>query len=115
MSKIFTSSVFALAALALAALALPASAADEPSFTLTIKDHLFSPDMVEVPANTKVTLVINNMDSTPEEFDSHALKREKVIPGGGSGVVHIGPLKPGEYKFVGEYHESTAKGRVVAK
>ena len=27
----------------------------------------------------------------------------------------VGPLSPGEYKFIGEYHEDTAKGVLVAK
>jgi hypothetical protein len=29
--------------------------------------------------------------------------------------VFVGPLKPGEYKFVGEFNEKTAKGVIVAK
>lgn len=30
-------------------------------------------------------------------------------------TIIIGPLKPGTYNFVGEYHESTTQGRLVAK
>jgi len=26
-----------------------------------------------------------------------------------------GPLKPGEYEFVGEYHEKTAIGKLIVK
>jgi hypothetical protein len=59
--------------------------------------------------------VVENRDSTPEEFESHSLKREKVIPGKSSATILIGPLKAGEYKFVGEFHEATAKGVIVAK
>jgi hypothetical protein len=43
------------------------------------------------------------------------LKVEKVIPGKTKGIVRIGPLKPGRYPFVGEYHEDTAKGVVIAE
>ena len=50
-----------------------------------------------------------------EEFESHSLSREKVIPGGAKATIFIGPLKPGRYEFVGEFHEATAKGAVVAK
>jgi hypothetical protein len=38
-----------------------------------------------------------------------------VIAGKSNGVVRIGPLKPGHYPFVGEYHEATAKGVVIAE
>ena len=43
------------------------------------------------------------------------MKVEKVIPGKSKGVVRIGPLKPGRYPFVGEFHEATAKGVVIAE
>ena len=83
--------------------------------TLTIKDHKFTPSEIKVPANKRVQLTVVNNDATPEEFDSHALKVEKVVPGNSKGIVRIGPLKPGRYPFVGEYHESTAKGVVIAE
>jgi hypothetical protein len=56
-----------------------------------------------------------NADPLSEEFDSAALKVEKVIAGRSQGIVRIAPLKAGTYEFVGEYHEETAKGRVVAE
>ncbi len=91
-----------------------ALAADD-AFTLSIKDHRFEPAQLEVPAGKKLKLVIRNLDPTPEEFESHDLKREKIIAGKGQATISIGPLKPGTYKFVGEYHEGTAQGRLVAK
>ena len=104
-----------LALALLTTLSLAAFAADEPEFKLVIENHKFTPDRVEVPAGKKIKLVIENKDSTPEEFESKQLNREKVIPGKSTGVVMIGPLKPGEYKFVGEFNEKTAKGVIVAK
>lgn len=92
-----------------------ASAAADDSYTLTIKDHRFEPAQLDVPAGKKLKLLVKNLDPTPEEFESHDLKREKIIPGKGQVLIPIGPLKPGTYKFVGEYHESTAQGRIVAK
>jgi hypothetical protein len=83
--------------------------------TLTIKDHTFTPAEIKVPANQRVQLTVINEDATPEEFDSSALKVEKVVPGKSKGIVRIGPLKPGRYPFIGEYHEATAKGVVVAE
>jgi hypothetical protein len=82
---------------------------------LTIKDHKFTPAEIKVPANQRVELTVINDDATPEEFDSKALKVEKVIAGKSKGIVRIGPLKAGRYPFIGEYHEATAKGVVVAE
>ena len=105
--------------LALAAIALPLllspAAAEDATATLTIKNHRFEPAELTVPANTRIRLTVKNMDSTPEEFESHDMSREKVIPGGAQAVILIGPLKPGTYKFFGEFHEDTAQGRIIAK
>ena len=104
-----------LAALLLAPLAATPARADDPSFTLTIRNHVFDPARIEVPANAKFRLLVKNMDSTPEEFESKDLRREKVIAGGAEAVILLGPLKPGTYRFVGEYNEATAKGVLVAQ
>jgi plastocyanin len=93
----------------------PVALAADDTYTLTIKDHRFDPDLLEVPAGKKLKLVVKNLDPTPEEFESHDLKREKVIAGKGQATISIGPLKPGTYKFVGEFHEATAQGQIVAK
>ena len=104
-----------LAAALFLATSLAAVAAGEPELSLVIENNKFMPDRIEVPAGKKVKLHIENKDATAEEFESHDLKIEKVIPGKGKGVVYVGPLKPGEYRFVGEFHEKTAKGVIVAK
>jgi plastocyanin len=93
----------------------PASALAAESFTLSIRDHRFEPAELEVPAGKKFTLVVKNEDATPEEFESKTLKREKIISGRSQAVIHLGPLEAGSYDFVGEFHEATAKGRIVAK
>jgi plastocyanin len=89
--------------------------AGTPEFGLNIKDHQFSPAELKVPAGTKIKLVVNNLDSTPEEFESHSLNREKVIAGKSKAAIYVGPLKPGKYSFVGEFHEDTARGVIVAE
>ncbi len=104
-----------LAAAVLLSLSLGAFAAGEPEFSIAIEGHKFTPDRIEVPAGKKVKFIVDNKDATPEEFESAALKIEKVIPGKSKATIYIGPLKAGEYKFVGEYNEKTAKGVVVAK
>ncbi len=104
------------AALALASLlALGPATAAEAEFQLVIKDHRFEPAELKVPANQRVKLIVHNQDATPEEFESHALNREKVIPPGAKATIFIGPLKPGRYAFIGEYNEATAKGTVVVE
>lgn len=94
-------------------LAAPA-VADEP-LRLVIRDHRFEPPRLEVPAGVAFKLIVQNADTTAEEFDSSDLHREKVVPAGKEVPLSIGPLTKGEYKFVGEYHEDTAKGVLVAK
>ena len=95
-------------------LASPAQAAD-PEVLLVIKNHRFVTAELKVPANQRIKLVVHNQDPTPEEFESHSLNREKIIPGGAKATIYIGPLKPGRYPFVGEYNDATAKGTVVAE
>ncbi len=101
---------------ALMCLMLPFGAlAAEPEGLLVIKEHRFQPTELRVPAGQRVKLIVHNQDSTPEEFESHDLNREKVVPPGAKVTIYIGPLKPGRYSFYGEYHEATAKGVVVAE
>ena len=103
--------LFALAAL----VTLAPPAAQAADYTLTIKDHKFTPTELKVPANKRVVITIINDDITPEEFESKQLRVEKVIAGKSKATVRIGPLKPGSYPFVGEFHEATAKGVVIAE
>lgn len=86
-----------------------------PEYLITIKNHLFVPGVLEIPANTKVKLIIVNKDSTPEEFESYELNREKIVVGGGKISIFIGPLAPGEYPFFGEFNPRTAQGVVLVK
>jgi plastocyanin len=104
-----------LAASLFLAASLGAFAAGEPEFSLAIEGHKFTPDRIEIPAGQKVKLLVENKDATPEEFESSMLKIEKVIPGKSKATIFVGPLKAGEYKFVGEFNEKTAKGVIVAK
>jgi hypothetical protein len=97
-------------------LLLPSLAfASDDSYTILIKNHRFEPADLIVPAGKKIKLIINNTDSTPEEFESHELKREKVIPGNAKATIYVGPLSPGKYPFFGEFNEATAKGIIIAQ
>jgi plastocyanin len=88
--------------------------AKSPVYEIIIKDHKFIPEKLDVPAGKKIRLLIRNKDFTVEEFESFDLKREKIVPGNGKIKVSIGPLKPGIYKFFGEFHAETAQGEIVA-
>lgn len=100
--------------LALMLLSLPA-AAKPPVFEIEIRNHLFEPSEIVVPANTKIKLIVYNRDRTPEEFESYELNREKLIIGGRKGVIFIGPLRPGRYPFFGEFNPKTALGAIIAR
>jgi hypothetical protein len=104
-----------LAVLAVAGLAVSAGADEPPTIALTIKDHRFDPSEIHVPQGKAVILKVTNQDATPEEFDSTALKVEKVIVGGTYGTIHLRPLGAGRYPFMGEYHSDTAQGVVVSE
>lgn len=102
--------------LALALLLYPAlSLAADLEMGLTIKDHQFIPAEFKVPAGIKVKLMVSNTDSTPEEFESHQLNREKLIAGNAKATIYVGPLTPGKYSFWGEFNENTARGVIVAE
>ncbi|OIO09104.1 MAG: hypothetical protein AUJ80_04765 [Gallionellaceae bacterium CG1_02_60_325] len=105
------SSLFCLAALLLA----PAASAETADYTLVIQDHRFQPPELIVPSGKKIKLLIENRDATPEEFESYALNREKVISGQGKATLYIGPLAPGRYQFFGEFNADTAQGALIAQ
>lgn len=102
--------------LLLISLLLPLAAhADDADYTLLIKDHRFQPAELTIPSGKKTKLIVENQDTTPEEFESHALNREKVIAGHSSATIYIGPLAPGRYPFFGEFNEATAQGVIIAQ
>lgn len=88
-------------------------AAGETTLSIGIKEHRFAPAEVKAPANSRILIRFTNQDATPEEVESGELRFEKVIAGGAEGVVRIGPLKPGRYKFIGEFHKDSAQGVLV--
>lgn len=112
-----TSWRFGAISLVLAGLCLcgPAVADDPPQIKITLKDHRFDPAEIHVKTGQPTTLVVTNMDTTPEEFDSTALQVEKVIVGGRYGIIKLHPLGPGRFPFMGEFHPDTAKGVVISE
>ncbi|OGB07217.1 MAG: hypothetical protein A3E79_04695 [Burkholderiales bacterium RIFCSPHIGHO2_12_FULL_61_11] len=95
--------------------ALPSYADGMPTFNLAIRAGRFVPEVIEVPANTKFRLLIKNEGPGAEEFESIELHKEKVLAPGASSFLIFQPLKPGAYKFFGDFHPMTAQGHFVAK
>ena len=112
--KFHTAGALVLASSLLLALA-PVQAQDMPTVNLLIRDGRFVPTTVEVPANTKFRLLIKNEGPGAEEFESVELRKEKVLAPGASSFLIFQPIKPGTYKFFGEFHPDTAQGQLVAK
>ena len=91
------------------------ASAETPVYEIQIRDHLFYPSELEIPAGKKVKLIIKNQDAAPEEFESYELNREKVIMGNSNGIIFIGPLPRGTYPFFGEFNPLTAQGIILVK
>jgi plastocyanin len=102
-------------ALAIALVISQSANADDHAYTIVIKDHKFSPENLDIPANKRVKLIVDNQDPTAEEFESHDFHREKIIKGNTKVTILVGPLKPGVYKYFGEFNEDSAKGTITAK
>lgn len=93
----------------------PLASAATQQYELTIAGHEFTPAEINIPANTSVRLLVHNKDDSAEEFHSDSLHREKIIGSKMTGKINIGPLSPGVYTFMGEFHARTAQGRIVVK
>lgn len=59
-----------------------AHAADPVTLQLGIRDHRFQPAELRAPAGVPIEIVVRNEDATAEEFESTALKVEKIVAGG---------------------------------
>lgn len=89
--------------------------AQEADANLVIRNHRFEPSELRVPSGKKIKLIVSNQDATPEEFESHELNREKVVPANGKVTIYIGPLSAGRYPFFGEFNPKTAVGAIIAE
>ncbi|WP_374591943.1 cupredoxin domain-containing protein [Aquabacterium sp.] len=109
-------------ALLIALAALPAwlatpSRADEtmPTFQIVMKNGRIEPTEIVIPANTRVKLLLRNEGPGAEEFESTDLKKEKVLAPGASSFLILAPLKPGTYRYFGDFHPQTSQGRIVVR
>lgn len=100
--------------LAVALLVAAAPALAEEPLHLSVRNHKFVPEQLDIPAGVKFKLLIRNEDDTPMEFESFELNREKIVPAGQEVPVFLGPLAPGKYAIFDDFHQDT-KGVLEAK
>jgi hypothetical protein len=86
-----------------------------PVFSIKALGGILEPAMIEVPADTRFKIEIENEGSDPVEFESSDLHLEKVLAGGAKSYVVINGLKPGTYMFFDDFHPNTGKVHVVVK
>lgn len=94
--------------------AISAAWGANPDLELQIKNQAFQPNVLTIPAGQRVKILVKNEDTLPAEFESSDFNREKVIPGGTSLPVYVGPLSAGTYKFFNDFHPQSTGKLVVA-
>lgn len=85
-----------------------------PTFRIEMKDGAILPDQLEVPANTRFKVMIANTGTTPVEFESLELKREKAVAPGDEVPLVFRRLDPGSYAFFDDFHPGS-KATLIAK
>jgi hypothetical protein len=89
------------------------AAEESAAVAISVKAHQFDPAELHAPANKPLAIKVKNLDSGPMEFESRALRVEKVITAGGEGVVNVRALPPGRYEFFDDFHQQTRGFLVV--
>jgi len=84
-------------------------------FSIKALGGMLEPAVIEVPADTRFKIEIENEGSDPVEFESTELHIEKVLAGGAKSYVVINGLKPGTYTFFDDFHPNTGKVQIVVK
>jgi hypothetical protein len=93
-------------AVALALLGADVARAQYATVEIAVKDKRFEPAEIHAPANNRIVIHITNRDPAAMEFESHALKVEKVVAANGEAILRVGPLKPGRYEFFDDFNQA---------
>lgn len=109
--RLLASSLLALIAVS----AVPALAAEETVFKITMSDGKFEPMRLEVPAGKAFKLEVTNAGTSPAEFESKTLHKEKVIAPKAKATFSVKKLSAGDYDFFDENQPKAAAGTIVAK
>ena len=92
---------------------LGARADDMPVIKVEMKDGLILPKIIAVPAKTRFKLEITNTGTSPAEFESAELKREKALAAGSTSAIVFRTVDPGRYDVFDDFHPE-AKATLVA-
>jgi Cupredoxin-like domain len=116
MRRVVMSGAFVLIAAAVLALgATEGRAQDMPVFSIEFKDGVITPLRTEVPARRAFKIELHNTGTTPAEFESIELHREKVLAPQSTTFIVFRTLDPGEYKFFDDFHPDAPQAVLVAK
>ncbi len=89
--------------------------ADIRVIELVIQNGMFLPTQIEISSDERIELLIKNQGTDAEEFESLALRKEKIILPAKSTTIKLGPLAKGTYRFFGDFHPTTASGAIIVK
>ena len=85
-----------------------------PTWTISVKDGVFTPKRLEVPAGQRIKFILKNEGPGPLEFENADLHVEKILAAGAESFVVV-KLPVGEHMFVDEFNIATGEILVVAR
>lgn len=88
---------------------------DDPIFAIQLKDGAITPAELVVPAGVRFKLELHNIGTSPVEFESTVLRKEKVLGPGASSFIVIRRLDPGEYEFFDDFHLDMPPAKLIAR
>lgn len=88
-------------------MAVDSHAEELPAFSVTVRDGVFSPARIDVPAGERIKLVLKNEGPGPLEFENDEMRVEKILGAGGTSFVVLPKLQPGKYEFIDEFNIGT--------
>ena len=89
--------------------------ADDAQPQLKFTDGHFEPASLNVAAGAPIQLVVLNQGTSPIEFESFELNRERVVQPGQTITVKLPKLDPGQYHFFDDFHHEVAPGTITAQ
>jgi hypothetical protein len=101
----------------LCAIAMLPSAALAQQMTevqVTYSKGQFEPSELRAPADKPVAIRVRNLDTKAMEFESNALRVEKVVAANSEGVINLRALQPGRYEFYDDFNDK-ARGALTVQ
>ena len=92
-----------------------AVAEDLTSYSITLKNHHFTPAEIHVPTGKPFQIVVTNDNGAADEFEMLLPPVERAIQPGQQGVVRMRPLGPGRFPFFGEADPDSEQGAFISE